>query len=197
MSSGDLCYLSIVELSEKIKLRELSPLEVIESHLAQIDKLNPIINAFITVCHDGAREAAKQAEKDIANSKYRGPLHGIPFGVKDIINSGGVLTTHGSSFYTENIPDEDAECVRKLKEAGVILIGKCNTHEFAAGSTTKNPHYGACGNPWDPSRVPAGSSGGSGSAVLAICASSMMMSSHHQKVSARIRTVIWKSSPLS
>ncbi len=167
MSSGDLCYLSILELSEKIKLREISPLEVIESHLAQIDKLNPIINAFITVCHDGAREAAKQAEKDIADSKYRGPLHGIPFGVKDIINSEGVLTTHGSSFYTENIPGEDAECVRKLKEAGVILIGKCNTHEFAAGSTTKNPHYGACGNPWDPSRVPAGSSGGSGSAVAA------------------------------
>ncbi|MFP6869206.1 MAG: amidase [Nitrospinota bacterium] len=167
VSSGDLCYLSIFELSEKIKSREISPLEVIESHLAQIERLNPKLNAFITVCHEEAREAARQAEKEISDSKYRGPLHGIPFGAKDIIDSKGVLTTHGSSFFPENVPGEDAECIRRLKEAGAILIGKCNTHEFAAGSTTKNPHYGACRNPWDPSRVPAGSSGGSGSAVAA------------------------------
>ncbi len=167
MSSPELCFLSVNELAEKTRAREISPRETVEAHLVQIDKLNPEINAFIAVCHEEATAAAALAEEEISSGKYRGPLHGIPIGVKDIIDTGGVLTTQGSSFYPQNVPAKDAECVRRLKEAGAIVIGKCNTHEFAAGSTTKNPHYGACANPWDTSRVPAGSSGGSGAAVAA------------------------------
>lgn len=167
MSSRELCFLSVHELAKKTKAREISPREIVEAHLAQIDELNPKLNAFITVCHEEAMAAAAQAGKEISGGKYRGRLHGIPFGVKDIIDTGGILTTQGSSFYPQNVPEKDAECIRRLKEAGAIVIGKCNTHEFAAGSTTKNPHFGSCANPWDTSRVPAGSSGGSGAAVAA------------------------------
>jgi aspartyl-tRNA(Asn)/glutamyl-tRNA(Gln) amidotransferase subunit A len=164
----ELCKLSIAELSEKIIAKEVSPLEVTEAHLNCIDALNPKLNAFITVAYDRARQEAKQAEDDVMAGKIRGPLHGIPFGVKDIIDTKGVLTTQGSSFYPDNVPGEDAESVRRLCDAGAIMIGKCNTAEFAAESATKNPHYGACHNPWDLSRVPSGSSGGSGAAVAAM-----------------------------
>jgi aspartyl-tRNA(Asn)/glutamyl-tRNA(Gln) amidotransferase subunit A len=167
MSSRELCFLSVHELAGKTRAREISPRETVEAHLDQIDDLNPTLNSFITVCHEEAMVAAALAEEEISSGQYRGPLHGIPFGVKDIIDTGGIRTTQGSSFYSQNVPDKDAECVRRLKEAGAIVIGKCNTHEFAAGSTTKNPHFGACANPWDTSRVPAGSSGGSGAAVAA------------------------------
>lgn len=167
MPSEDLSNLSIFELSKKIKSRETSPVEVTDAHLARIERLNPKLVAFITVCHEEAKEAARHAEKEIGAGKYRGPLHGVPIGVKDIIDTAGVRTTNGSSFYSDNVPGEDAECIRRLKDAGAIIVGKCNTAEFAAESATKNPHYGACRNPWDTSRVPAGSSGGSGAAVAA------------------------------
>lgn len=167
MPSSDVCDLSIFDLSEQIKAGNLSPVDVTDAHLARIDDLNPKLNAFITVCHEEARAAAKVAEAEIAAGNSRGPLHGIPIGVKDIIDTEGVLTTQGSSFYPENFPPADAECIRRLKDAGAIIIGKCNTAEFAAESATKNPHHGACRNPWDVSRVPAGSSGGSGSALAA------------------------------
>jgi aspartyl-tRNA(Asn)/glutamyl-tRNA(Gln) amidotransferase subunit A len=103
----------------------------------------------------------------MAAGRWRGPLHGVPIGVKDIFDTAGVRTTHGSSFYRDNVPSQDAESVRRLKEAGAVLIGKCNTHEFAAGSTTNNPWYGATRNPWALDRSPGGSSGGSGAAVAA------------------------------
>ncbi|MBT4428876.1 MAG: amidase, partial [Nitrospinaceae bacterium] len=167
MSSRELCFLSVSELAEKTKAQEISPRETVEAHLAQIDELNPELNAFITVCHEEAMSAAARAEEEISGGQYRGPLHGIPIGVKDIIDTEGIRTTQGSSFYSQNVPEKDAECVRRLKEAGAIVIGKCNTHEFACGASTKNPHYGACANPWDTSRIPAGSSGGSGAAVAA------------------------------
>ena len=163
----DSCFLPVWELARCIRSRVISPVQVVETHLERIEKYNPILNAFITVCAEDALAAAHAAEQEIAGGLYRGPLHGVPFGVKDIIDTAGVRTTHGSSFFRENIPSEDAECVRRLKEAGAILIGKCNTHEFATASTTKNPHYGAGRNPWDPSRVPGGSSGGSGAAAAA------------------------------
>ena len=140
---------------------------MLEVHLSRIEALEPKLNSFITVCSEEARAAARTAEEEISQGKIRGPLHGIPFGAKDIIDTAGIRTTHGSSFFRENVPGQDAECIRRLKEAGAILIGKCNTHEFAAGSTTKNPHFGACRNPWDTDRVPGGSSGGSGAAVAA------------------------------
>ena len=167
MKNHELVSLPIFELSKKIKSKELSVTELIQSTLEQIERLNPKINAFITVCSEEATKSAILLDKEIQNSIYRGPLHGIPIGIKDIIDCEGIKTTFGSSMYTENISKEDAECSRRLKEAGAIIIGKCNTHEFAMGSTNKNPHYGPCKNPWDVTRVPAGSSGGSGASVAA------------------------------
>ncbi len=167
MDATGICDLTIADLSKRIAGGELSPVEVTEAHLARIDALNPAVNAFTTVAHERARAEAKMAEEEIAAGGIRGPLHGVPIGVKDIIDTAGVRTTQGSSFFRNNVPAEDAECVRRLREAGAVMIGKCNTAEFAAESATKNPHHGACRNPWDVTRVPAGSSGGSGAAVAA------------------------------
>ena len=167
MEATGICDLTIADLSKRIAGGELSPVEVTEAHLARIDALNPVVNAFTTVAHERARAEAKMAEEEIAAGNIRGPLHGVPIGVKDIIDTAGVRTTQGSSFFRDNVPAEDAECVRRLREAGAVMIGKCNTAEFAAESATKNPHHGACRNPWDVTRVPAGSSGGSGAAVAA------------------------------
>ena len=167
MSGDGLNFLSIYELASQIAQKKISPREVVDVHLRHIDALNPEINAFITVCADEAAEDAKKAEDEIQNGGYRGPLHGIPIGVKDIVDTAGVRTTQGSSFFPNNVPAADAECVRKLRAAGAVIIGKCNTHEFAAGSTTVNPHYGPSRNPWCTERVSGGSSGGSGAAVAA------------------------------
>ena len=167
MTNDDLCFLSIAELGSLMRARTVSPVEVTEAHLARIARLNPTLNAFVTVMADQAREAARRAEAELAAGRWRGPLHGVPIGVKDIFDTAGVRTTNGSSFYRDNVPTTDAESVRRLKDAGAVLIGKCNTHEFAAGSTTNNPWYGATRNPWALDRVPGGSSGGSGAAVAA------------------------------
>lgn len=167
ISETEISNLTIAELGKLIASRELSPVEVTEASLRRISCLNPIFNAFITVASERARAEAKAAEDDLSAGNYRGPLHGIPIGIKDIIDSKGVLTTHGSSFFRENTPKADAECVKRLRTGGAIIIGKCNTAEFAAESCTNNPHFGACRNPWDKNRVPAGSSGGSAAAVAA------------------------------
>ncbi len=167
MSATEICDLTIDDLSRKIAAGELSPVEVTDAHLSRIDTLNPAVNAFTTIAQERARAEAMTAEEEIAAGRLRGPLHGVPIGVKDIIDTAGVRTTQGSSFYRDNVPAQDAECVRRLREAGAVMLGKCNTAEFAAESATKNPHHGACRNPWDLTRVPAGSSGGSGAAVAA------------------------------
>ncbi len=167
MSVNGLIFLSLHELAGHIESREVSPREVVDAHLRHIEAHNPELNAFITVCADEARRDAAKAENEIQGGHYRSPLHGVPVGIKDIIDTADVLTTQGSSFFPDNVPEADAECVRKLKEAGAVIIGKCNTHEFAAGSTTVNLHYGPCRNPWDTERVSGGSSGGSGAAVAA------------------------------
>ena len=167
MSATEICDLTIDDLSRKIAAGELSPVEVTDAHLSRIDALNPAVNAFTTIAHEKARAEAMTAEEEIAAGRLRGPLHGGPIGVKDIIDTAGVRTTQGSSFYRDNVPAQDAECVRRLRDAGAVMIGKCNTAEFAAESATKIPHHGACRNPWDLTRVPAGSSGGSGAAVAA------------------------------
>ncbi len=167
MAATEICDLTIRDLSRSIAGGDLSPVEATDAHLERIDALNPTLNAFTTVAHDRARTEARAAEDEIAAGRIRGPLHGVPIGVKDIIDTAGVRTTQGSSFFRDNVPEEDAECVRRLREAGAIMIGKCNTAEFAAESATKNPHHGACHNPWDIARVPGGSSGGSAAAVAA------------------------------
>ncbi|MEE9257317.1 MAG: amidase [bacterium] len=167
MTDESLCYLSVGELSEKIRNEELSPVEVAEAHLSRIEALNGDLLGFLTVAADHALDQAKKAEEEIAAGNWRGPLHGIPYGAKDIIDTAGIRTTHGSSFYPDNVPKNDADCVVRLKKAGAVLLGKTHTHEFAAASTTINPHYGTSRNPWNREHIVGGSSGGSAAAVAA------------------------------
>ena len=165
----DILHASIAELSALIRKGELSPVELIETTLETIDKCEPQLNAFITVFREESLESARQAETEIRSGKDLGPLHGIPIALKDIIYVAGTRSTAGSNFFSEESLQFDAALVSKLRAAGAIIIGKTNLHEFAFGVTTENPHFGATANPWDTSRVPGGSSGGSASAVVAGC----------------------------
>ncbi len=140
-------------------------------YLQRIEALNPRLSAYLTLTADSAREEALRAEAEIAAGRWRGPLHGIPYGVKDIIETKGVRTTHGSSFFPDFVPERDAECITRLQGAGAIMLGKTLTHEFAAATTTINPHYGTAHNPWNLDCITGGSSGGSAAAVAAgLCA---------------------------
>lgn len=167
MDEETLCCSSLSDVAERIRRRELSPVDLAEAHLHRIEELNPRLFAFLEVTADAAREAAKAAEAEIASGRYRGPLHGIPYGAKDIFDTAGIRTTYGSSFFRDHVPVEDAECVARLQRAGAVLLGKCHTHEFAAAATTINPHYGTTRNPWNLERIAGGSSGGSAAAVAA------------------------------
>ncbi len=161
---------SIISLSELIRKKEISPIEVIEAFLDRIEVVQPKINAFITVLEREARQAAKQAEEEIVKGRYRGPLHGIPLAPKDLFFTTGVKTTCGSRILADFIPDRNATVVDRLIEAGAILIGKTNMHEFAYGPTNLNNHYGHARNPWNPERMTGGSSGGSAAALAGSCA---------------------------
>ena len=165
--ANDPTLLSISEVSKQIEAGELSPVELVELQLSKIEQLDEKLNAFVTVVPELAKKAAKEAEMEIRAGRYRGPLHGIPIGIKDIIDTRGIVTTIGSSIFRDNVPDRDATVVKRLTKAGAVLIGKTNTHEFALGVTTNNLHYGATRNPWDLERVPGGSSGGSAAATAA------------------------------
>lgn len=167
MTPNDLAFASIAEIAPLIRQREVSPVEVTEAVLARIERLNPTLNAFITVVADAAREAARRAEQEIQAGQYRGPLHGIPISLKDLYWTANLRTTGGSKILADYVPAADATVTRHLREAGSILVGKTNMHEFAYGTTTINPHYGTTRNPWDLDRITAGSSGGSGAAVAA------------------------------
>jgi aspartyl-tRNA(Asn)/glutamyl-tRNA(Gln) amidotransferase subunit A len=167
MGDGDLCDLSVHDLGGRIRRRDVSPVEVVDAHLRRIEAVNPKLSAFFTVTGDLARQEARRAETEIASGRWRGPLHGVPYGAKDIIETAGILTTHGSSFFRDHVPAEDAECIVRLRQAGAILLGKTLTHEFASAATTINPHYGTAHNPWKLDRITGGSSGGSAAAVAA------------------------------
>ena len=167
MTSDDLAFATVADVAPLIRQREISPVEVTDAVLARIDRLNPTLNAFITVTADAARQAAIEAEREIAGGHYRGPLHGIPISLKDLYWTADLRTTGGSKILAEFVPSEDATVTRRLREAGTILLGKTNMHEFAYGTTTINPHYGATHNPWNRDRITAGSSGGSGAATAA------------------------------
>jgi aspartyl-tRNA(Asn)/glutamyl-tRNA(Gln) amidotransferase subunit A len=167
MRRDELAYATIGELAPQIQRRELSPVELTDLILERIDRLNPKLDAFITVTADLARAQARTAEAELASGHYRGPLHGVPVSLKDLYLTAGIRTTGGSKILADYRPTEDATVTRRLREAGAILVGKANMHEFAYGTTTINPHYGAARNPWDPERITAGSSGGSGAAVAA------------------------------
>jgi len=162
---SDLLSLGIAELANKLKRQELTPVEVVEHCISRIDQINGTLNAFVTVSADDAQRAAKIAEDEIRRGKYRSPLHGVPLGIKDIVDTSGIRTTYGSAIFRNNVPEKDAVVVSRLKGAGAIVLGKTNTHEFALGVTTNNLHYGATRNPWALDRIPGGSSGGSAAAV--------------------------------
>ncbi|OAI39075.1 hypothetical protein AYO38_08370, partial [bacterium SCGC AG-212-C10] len=164
---SDLTELTIAAAANAIADHELSPVALTEAYLRRIDLIDGAINSYISVTADRALADARQAETEIAAGQRRGPLHGIPIALKDIVDTEGIRTTSGSKIFAERIPEADATVAKKLAEAGTILLGKLNTHEFALGGTTNNPHYGACHNPWDLSRIPGGSSGGSGAAATA------------------------------
>ncbi|MCL4524327.1 MAG: amidase [Acidobacteria bacterium] len=163
----DLTYQTIEHLAPLVRKKKISPVELLDAILARIDALNPRLNAYITVAADAARADAQRAENEIRRGRWRGPLHGIPISLKDNIATKGLRTTAGSKILAGNIPDEDATVVRSLRRAGAVIVGKTNMHEFAYGVTTENPHFGATRNPWDTSRIPGGSSGGSAAALAA------------------------------
>ena len=163
----ELTDLTIAEAARAIWRRQISPVELTEAYLARVEQLNPAINAYVRVTSDLARSQAAEAEREISTGAYRGPLHGIPIGLKDLYDTAGIETAGGSKILRGRVPDIDSTCARKLREAGAILLGKTNTHEFAWGTTTNNPHTGATHNPWDLDRIPGGSSGGSGAAITA------------------------------
>ena len=167
MAATELLTLSIAELATKIRARQVSPVELTEAALAQAERLQPSLDSFITILHDTARQQAREQEAALMRGEYRGPLHGIPIGIKDNIATAGIRTTVGSKVLAHHVPTEDAEVVRRCKAAGAIILGKENLEEFAAGPTSNNPHYGAVHNPWKLDCVPGGSSGGSGANVAA------------------------------
>lgn len=166
---NDILHGSIAQLAALIRSGEISPVELIEATFQAIDQYEPQLNAFITLFREESLKSARQAEVEIRQEGDRGPLHGIPIALKDIIRVAGTRTTCGSKFFSDESPQFDATVASKLKGAGAIIIGKTNLHEFAFGVTTENPHFGATANPWDASRVPGGSSGGSAAAVVVGC----------------------------
>lgn len=158
---------TILELAPLLRRKEVSPVELTRVCLGRIEKLNPALNAFITVTADSALEQARAAEIEIARGNWRGPLHGVPISLKDIIDTAGVRTTAASALFKDRIPHEDAEVVRRLKEAGTVILGKNNLHEFAYGGSSMVSYFGDVHNPWDVGRITGGSSGGSAAAVVA------------------------------
>jgi aspartyl-tRNA(Asn)/glutamyl-tRNA(Gln) amidotransferase subunit A len=159
--------LSINEAAELLRQKKISPVDLTTACLDRIERLNPVLNAFITVTHEGALAEARVAEDEIQRGQWRGPLHGIPIGLKDLIDTAGVRTTCGSALFADRVPTEDAEVVQRLKRAGAVLLGKQNLQEFAYGGTSASSHYGAVHNPWNLKHIAGGSSGGSAAAVAA------------------------------
>jgi aspartyl-tRNA(Asn)/glutamyl-tRNA(Gln) amidotransferase subunit A len=159
--------LSIFEASELLRSRQVSPVELTRECLARIEELNAKLNAFITVMADSALAAARQAETEIQHGEWRGPLHGIPVGLKDLIDTAGIRTTAASALFKDRVPAEDAEVVKRLKAAGAVLLGKQNLHEFAYGGSSLVSYFGDVRNTWNPEHISGGSSGGSATAVAA------------------------------
>ena len=173
MGSGVLHYMSITDAASLIREGELSPVELTQAYLDRIDALNGRLSAYITVMRDSALAQAHQAEQDIQDGNYRGPMHGIPVGIKDIIYTEGVLTSAGSRVLADHIPTENSPIVDRLNAAGSVLLGKLNLSEFAIGGTIEHP-YGTPRNPWNTDHTAGGSSSGSGVATAAgLCAGAL------------------------
>lgn len=167
MDATELCWLPATELAARIARREVSPVEATEAVLARIEETEPALNAFITVAADRALDEARAAEAAVMRGDALGPLHGVPFSVKDLCNTEGVRTTFGSFAFADNVPAADCVAVARLRRAGGIMVGKTTTPEFGHKPLTEAPLFGRTLNPWDRSRTPGGSSGGAGAAVAA------------------------------
>jgi aspartyl-tRNA(Asn)/glutamyl-tRNA(Gln) amidotransferase subunit A len=165
--STDPTRLSLREAGDLVRRKVISPVELTRACLQRIERLNPLLNAFITVTAEQAVAQAREAEAEVGRGRWRGPLHGIPVGLKDNIDTAGVRTTLASAVFRDRVPAADAEVVRRLKAAGAVLLGKQNLHEVAFGTTAAVSHFGPVHNPWQPDRVAGGSSGGSAAAVAA------------------------------
>lgn len=166
-SASQLHELELAEASQALQQKEVSPVELTRACLDRITRLNPELNAFITVTADSALDQARKAEAEIARGEWKGPLHGIPIAVKDLIETAGVRTTAASAVLKDYVPAADAEVVRRLRAAGAVLLGKLNLHEFAYGGSGVIGHFGAARNPWNPAHITGGSSSGSATAVAA------------------------------
>jgi aspartyl-tRNA(Asn)/glutamyl-tRNA(Gln) amidotransferase subunit A len=158
---------TIVELAPRLRRKEVSPLELTRDCLDRIEKLNPALNAFITVTADSALAEARAAEVEIWRGEWRGPLHGIPVALKDIVDTAGTRTTAASAIYQNRVPAEDAEVVKRLRAAGAVIVGKNNLHEFAYGGSSLVSFFGEVRNPSNTGHIAGGSSGGSAAAVAA------------------------------
>src|SRR5919106_2769652 len=167
---------SAVELRRRIGTKEISPVELLEACIERIERINPAVNAVTAVCYERAREEAKAAEKAALRGDALGLLHGLPTGIKDLDETGGLLTTYGSPLYRDFVPERDNAMVARVRAAGAIVVGKTNVPEFGAGANSRNFVWGATGNPFDPMLNPGGSSGGSAVALatnmLPVCTGS-------------------------
>jgi aspartyl-tRNA(Asn)/glutamyl-tRNA(Gln) amidotransferase subunit A len=166
-AGGGLTALSLQALAAEFRAGQASPVEATEACLRRIGERDGELNSFLTLCGESALEEAGRLTEELAAGRYRGPLHGVPIALKDLFLTAGVRTTAGSKILQDWVPDRDATVVRMLRQAGAVVLGKLNMHEFAYGITSENPHYGPIRNPYDPERIPGGSSGGSGASVAA------------------------------
>lgn len=164
---GELNSLDLTEAARRVRDGSVSPVELTAACLERIAAMEAQVNAFITVTADDAVYEAREIELNLARGDQDGPLAGVPIAIKDLYDTAGVLTTAGSKFFADRVPDRDAAVISKLRDAGAIMVGKLNMHEWALGVTNDNPHYGACHNPWSLDRITGGSSGGSAAALAA------------------------------
>lgn len=163
----DLTGMTVKRASELLRSKVVSSADLVRATLARVEKIQPILNAFITVTGDQALADARMLDAEAQRGKWRGPFHGVPIALKDNIDTAGVRTTGASELFKDRVPTEDAEVARRLKQAGAILVGKLNLHEFAYGGTSAVTYFKPVHNPWDPALTPGGSSGGPGAAVAA------------------------------
>jgi aspartyl-tRNA(Asn)/glutamyl-tRNA(Gln) amidotransferase subunit A len=166
-ANQEVIALDVAALSDQIRSRVLSPVEITDTYLDRIENTDTRLRAYITVTADHARAAAKAAEQEIMGGKWRGPFHGVPIALKDLCYTRGIRTTGGSKILAEFVPDFDCTIWARLAQAGAVLLGKLNLHEFASGATSANPHWGICRNPYNLECIPGGSSGGSAAAIVA------------------------------
>lgn len=168
MSGNELCWMPATELAARIRDREISPVEATEAMLAQVERLNPELNAIVTLTDEAAREAARAAEEALSEPDAElGPLHGVPVTVKDMIWTAGVRTTFGSKLRENFVPEEDAPAVTGARAAGAVMFGKTNTPDHGWMGVTHNRVFGATRNPWNLELTPGGSSGGASAALAA------------------------------